>query len=285
MNMLPYEQEWANAYYRALADEYRISNYPSSSEFHYDNREKQQPLNFVLIHGAWADASFWDGTAADLRKKGHTVYVPEYPGHGADPNKVVTHALITKSIADFIVSKNVHNVVLVGHSFGGSLVQTVAQLVPDRLKRLVFLDAFVLKDEQMLADEFPPAVQDVFQQLRQSSGNDTIMLPFPLFRETFVNLASFELAQSIYKKITPEPAKPFYEKLDLKKFYSLNIPKSYLYLMEDNVLPQDNVYGWHPHMSSRLGVFRLIKDYGDHISTAKTDPSRLAQKIYEASRD
>ncbi|QGR00134.1 alpha/beta fold hydrolase [Paenibacillus psychroresistens] len=284
-NSLSYEQEWLNAYNRAISEEQWIPIYPSSADFQQDHRERQEPLTFVLIHGSWADASFWDGIAAELSKKGHTVYVPEYPGHGADTNKNVTHAVITKSIADFIVSKNLHNVVLVGHSFGGSLVQTVAQIVPDRLKRLVFLDAFVLKDGEMLVEELPPAAQEAFQQLRQSSNNDTIMLPFPLFRETFVNLASLKLAQSIYSHVTPEPAKPFYEKLDLKKFYSLNIPKSYLYLTEDNALPQGDGYGWHPHMSSRLGVFRLIKDHGDHISTAKTEPARLAQKIYEAGRD
>lgn len=249
-------------------------------------RVMQQPLTFVLIHGSWADTSFWDGVADELRQKGHIVYVPEYPGHGPDPNKNVTHTMLSQTIADYIYSRNLHDIVLVGHSFGGSLVQTVAQLIPGRIKRLVFLDAFVLKDGQMLADEFPPDVRQAFQQLRESSMDDTIMLPFPLFRETFVNLASLELAQQMYNKITPEPAKPFYEKLDLKRFYSLNIPKSYIFLTADNVLPQySNEYGWHPHMSSRLGLFRFIIGQGDHMTTAKTEPRYLAQKIYEAGRD
>ncbi|MNI72648.1 hypothetical protein D3C73_1286020 [compost metagenome] len=166
------------------------------------------------------------------------------------------------------------------------MIQKVAELVPDRIRRLVFFNAFVLKDGQMLADEFPTPVREAFQQLRQSSKDDTIMLPFLLFRETFVNLASLGLAQQMYNSISPEPAKPFYDKLDLKKFYSLQIPRSYLYLTEDNVLPQgSNEYGWHPHMSSRLGLFRLIKSHGDHMSTAKAEPSMLAQKIYEAGRD
>ncbi|SDM82006.1 hypothetical protein SAMN04487897_101151 [Paenibacillus sp. yr247] len=165
------------------------------------------------------------------------------------------------------------------------MIQKVAELVSDRIKRLVFLNAFVLKDGQSVTDELPPPTQQAFQQLRESSKDDTIMLPFPLFRETFVNLASLSLAQQIYNQVTPEPAKPLFEKLDLKKFYGLNVPKSYLYLTEDNALPQGEGFGWHPHMSSRLGLFRLIKAHGDHISTAKTDPKRLAQKIYEASRD
>jgi pimeloyl-ACP methyl ester carboxylesterase len=316
--MEQYEQKFANAYYRAAIDRqpyppytwpyYFNQPHPSDPNWGYNYvpnaqsawsspsitpqalrneesyRERQQPLTFVLIHGAWADASFWDEIAAELRKKGHTVYAPEYPGHGTDLNKAVTHEMITKSIADFITSRNLRNVVLVGHSFGGSLVQTVAQLIPDRFKRLVFLDAFVLNDGQMLADEFPPPFREGLQQLIQPRDN-TIMLPFPLFRENFVNLASLELAQHIYKKISPEPAKPFFENLDLKKFYSLNTPRSYIYLTEDNALPQGNGFGWHPHMSSRLGVYRLIKGHGDHMTTPKTEPGMLAQKIYEAGRD
>lgn len=284
--MLTLEQEWLHSYHRALSEQPPFPPYASAYYTQDDTRVRQQPLTFVLIHGAWADASFWDGIAAALRKKGHTVYAPEYPGHGADPNKAVTHARLTKSLADFITNHNLHDAVLVGHSFGGSLVQTVAQLVSDRIKRLVFFNAFVLKDGEMVADEFPPAAREAFQKLRQSTKEDTIMLPFALFRETFVNLASLEFAQQLYNRISPEPAKPSFEKLDLKKFYTLTMPRSYLYLTEDNVLPQgSSEYGWHPHMSSRLGLFRLIKAPGDHLSTAKTEPDRVAQKIYEAGRN
>lgn len=252
---------------------------------HAPGREKLQPLTFVLVHGSWADSGFWDGIAAELRRMGHVVYAPEYPGHGPDTNKAVSHAMITKSVADFITANQLQDVILVGHSFGGTVVQKTAELVPDRIKRLVFYNAFVLNDGESLADEFPPSARQGFQQLLQSSKDNTIMLPFPLFRETFVNLASLEVAEQIYKGITPEPAKPLFEKLDLKKFYSLTMPRSYLYFTEDNVLPQGNGYGWHPHMSSRLGLFRLIKGHGDHMTTAKTEPALVAARIYEAGRD
>lgn len=43
---------------------------------------KQAPLTFVLVHGSWATAGFWDQTAAALRSLGHTVYTPEYAYYG-----------------------------------------------------------------------------------------------------------------------------------------------------------------------------------------------------------
>ncbi|MFD2333583.1 alpha/beta fold hydrolase [Cohnella sp. GCM10020058] len=246
---------------------------------------ERQKLTFVLVHGSWADAHFWDGVAAVLRSQGQVVHTPEYAGHGTDPNKNVTHAMITKSVVDYIKSQNLQDIVLVGHSFGGSVIQKAAEQVPDRIKRLVFWDAFVLKDGESVIDELPPSTRQGFEQLRTESKDDTIMLPFQLFRELFVNTATFEEARQFYKSVEPEPAKPLFEKLDLKAFYTLSTPRSYLYFYQDNVLPQGEGFGWNPHMSTRLGVFRLIVGDGDHFTDTRTRPAMLAQKIYEAGRD
>ncbi|SDP22807.1 Alpha/beta hydrolase family protein [Paenibacillus sp. yr247] len=245
----------------------------------------QQRLTFVLVHGSWADSHFWDGVAAVLRSQGHIVYTPEYAGHGTDPNKNVTHAMITKSIVDYLKQLNLRDIILVGHSFGGTVIQKVAEQVPDRIKRLVFWNAFVLKDGESVADEFPPQTRQGFEQLRTMSTDDTIMLPFELFRSLFVNTASTEDAKLFYSSVSPEPAKPLFEKLDLKAFYALPTPKSYVYFYQDNIFPQGEGYGWNPHMSKRLGLFRLIVGDGDHFTDTRTRPAYLAQKIYEAGRD
>lgn len=246
---------------------------------------EQQRLTFVLVHGSWADAHFWDGVGAVLRSQGHAVLTPEYAGHGTDPNKNVTHAMITKSVVDFITRLNLRDIVLVGHSFGGSVIQKVAEQVPERIKRLVFWDAFVLKDGESVADELPPQTRQGFEQLRAGSKDDTIMLPFPLFRDLFVNTATLEEAKRFYASVSPEPAKPLFEKLDLKAFYTLPTPKSYVYFYQDNALPQGEGFGWNPHMSTRLGLFRLIVGDGDHFTDTRTKPAMVAQKLYESGRD
>ncbi len=295
--MLPYHQEnhgFSYPDYRFMPSGYYYSTcsdgwWPwSNGVIESDERYRlpaQQRLTFVLVHGSWADAHFWDGVAAVLRSQGHTVYTPEYAGHGKDSNKDVTHAMITKSVVDFITKRNLCNFVLVGHSFGGTVIQKVAEQVPDRIKRLVFWDAFVLKDGESVVDEFPPQMRQGFEQLRASSKDNTIMLPFPLFRDSFVNTATLEEAEQMYASVTPEPAKPLFEKLDLKAFYALSMPKSYVYFYQDNTLPQGEGFGWHPHMSMRLGQFRLIVGDGDHFTDTRTRPAMVAQKFYEAGRD
>lgn len=242
-------------------------------------------LTFVLVHGAWVDASFWDGIAAELRKMGHTVYTPEYAGHGADPDKNVTHEQETQSVVDFIKQKDLQHIILLGHSFGGTVIQKTAEQVPDRLKRLVFFDAFAPLDGQSAADQFPPPAAELFLGLSKASGNNTIMLPFDLFRDTFVNTATLEQAKLLYKKVIPEPAGPLFQKLDLKKFYSLKTPKSYLYLTEDIAMPELPSYGWHPVQSGHLGVYRFIEGTGDHMAAPHYAPKEIADKIVQASRD
>ncbi|MCC8438540.1 alpha/beta hydrolase [Brevibacillus sp. M2.1A] len=247
--------------------------------------QKKQKMTFVLIHGAWADASYWKETAKSLRKAGHTVHTPEYAGHGANFDAKVTHEEITKSVVDYIKKNNLHDVVLVGHSFGGTIIAKVTEQVPNDIKRLVFLDAFIPKDGESMMDQVPEHAQKIFESLRDASGDNTITLPFPVFRETFANKATLEQAKEIYAVAPKEPAGPMFEKLDLKKFYSLeNIPKSYVYQTEDTALPPAP-FAWHPAQSSHLGLYRLIVTEGDHMSTVHNKPDLIAEKLIEAGRD
>jgi hypothetical protein len=91
------------------------------------------------------------------------------------------------------------------------------------------------------------------------------------------------LAQSTYDTLSPEPYQPFNDKLDMGGFYTLTIPKSYINATEDVALPQGE-WGWHPRMSNRLGLFRLVQMPGSH-EVMFTNPIGLASKIIEAGRD
>lgn len=244
-----------------------------------------QSITFVLVHGSWGDSSYWWKTAEVLHGMGHTVYTPNLPGHGMDRNKNVTHAMYVDTVVQCIIHHQLTNIVLVGHSFGGTVISKVVELVPDRVRRLVYMDAFVVRNGYSTADEIPPQGKQEWIQLAQQSSDNTIMLPFAVWRETFMNNASIELAFQIYCTVTPEPAGPLFEKLDLTEFYRLSMPKSYLYLTDDTALPQGEQYGWHPHMSSRLGMFRLITAHGDHMTPFHIHPVLVAEKLVEAGRD
>ncbi|MBW4623090.1 MAG: alpha/beta hydrolase [Cyanosarcina radialis HA8281-LM2] len=238
---------------------------------------------FVLVHGSWHDGSAWQAVIDRLEATGHHAFAPTIAGHGKGANKNVNHAQCTQSIVDYIVDKDLTDIVLLGHSFGGTVIAKVAEAIGNRIKRLIFFNAFILNDGESLIDNIPPHTQALFDQLARESGDRTMMLPFEIWREAFINDADFELARSSYAQLSPEPYQPGLDKLDLKQFYSLSIPKSYLYCTDDTALPQGE-WGWHPKMSSRLGLFRFVQMSGSH-EVMFSNPVGLAEKIIVAGRD
>ncbi|MBW4542467.1 MAG: alpha/beta hydrolase [Myxacorys chilensis ATA2-1-KO14] len=238
---------------------------------------------FVLVHGSWHDGSAWQAVIDQLEAKGHQAFAPTIAGHGKGVNKNVNYAQCTQSIVDYIVSKDLTDIVLLGHSFGGTIIAKVAEAIHDRIRRLIFFNAFILNDEESIRDNLPPDSQALLDNLARESDDNTITMPFEIWREAFLNDADLELAQSSYAQLSPEPYQPLIDKLDLKQFYSLSIPKSYLYCTEDTALPQGE-WGWHPRMSSRLGQFRFVQMPGSH-EVMFSNPVSLAEKIIVAGRD
>jgi pimeloyl-ACP methyl ester carboxylesterase len=238
---------------------------------------------FVLVHGSWHDGAAWEGVVRHLESKGHRAFAPTVTGYGKGANKNVNHAQCSKSIVDFIVGKSLSDFVLVGHSFGGTFISKVAEAMPDRIRRLVFQNGFVVRDGHSVLDESPPDTAALFQRMAQQSPDNTFLLPFPVWREAFINEGDLEMAKQTYARLSPEPLQPSKDKLDLKKFYSLEIPKSYINCTEDIALPPGE-WGWHPRMSNRLGLYRLVQMPGGH-EVMFTNPAGLAEKILEAGRD
>jgi len=238
---------------------------------------------FVLVHGSWHTGASWTAVIARLESKGHTAFAPTLAGHGKGVDKAISHAQCVQSLVDFIVGKNLTGFVLVGHSFAGTVIAKAAEIFPERIRRLVFWNAFVPLDGNCLDDETPPHYRELFKNLVKASSDNTALIPFPIWREAFINDGDLELACSTYEQLSPEPYRMFTDKLDLKRFYSLEIPKSYINCTEDNALPQGE-WGWHPRMSSRLGLYRLVQMPGSH-ETLFTNPIGLADKIIEAGRD
>jgi len=240
-------------------------------------------MRIVLVHGSWHTGELWAPVAELLRRAGHDVHTPTVAGHGKGVDKRVNHAQCTQSIVDYIVSKDLKDIVLLGHSYGGTIISKVVEAVSDRVKRLIYWNAFVLQDGESLNDNVPPHYRALFEQMAKDSADNSVVMPFPIWREAFVNDADLATAQRTYELLSSEPFQPFIDKLDLKKFYALQTPRSYINCTEDTALPPGE-WGWHPRMSSRLGLYRLVQIKGSH-EVMFTAPERLAEAIVEAGRD
>ena len=104
---------------------------------------------FVLVHGSWHGAWCWYKVIARLRAAGHQVLAPDLPSLGADktPVEAVTLGSWTQTVVDTIDAAD-EPVILVGHSRGGILISEAAQARPERVRTLVYLCAFLLRDEE-----------------------------------------------------------------------------------------------------------------------------------------
>ena len=109
------------------------------------------PATFVLVPGQWTGAFVWHTVAPLLRAAGHDVYAVTCTGlgdrvHLASPAiDLDTHITDVVNVLEY---EDLHDVILVGHSFGGMIITGVAERVPERLAQLVYLDASVPADGQ-----------------------------------------------------------------------------------------------------------------------------------------
>ena len=212
-----------------------------------NNREK----NYVLVHGSCHGAFCWEEVIAHLEKRGKKAYALDLPGHGARiperPN--VRYDDYPNAVVELIEGNDLSNVVLVGHSMAGIVISKAAERIPERLAHLVFLSAFIPQDGESLVDNCPEEQRQAFGRLAAESPDNTVMFPEDLFLESFANGMDMDKAKAAYRKLTPTPYHPYIQKLNLKKFYSMDLPMSYIFCTQDKALPDG---WWHPKMSSRI---------------------------------
>ena len=92
---------------------------------------------FVLVHGSWHTGEHWAPVVKHLGKLGHKAFTPTVAGHGKGVPKNVNHAQCTQSVVDYIVKNDLRDFVLVGHSYGGTIISKVVEAVPERVCLLV----------------------------------------------------------------------------------------------------------------------------------------------------
>ena len=113
---------------------------------------------FVLVHGAWRGSWCWSRVRRALQQKGHEVFTPTLTGVGERSHLISEQVDLRIHILDvnnLIEWEELDDFVLCGHSYGGMVVAGVADRIPERLRSLVFLDAFVPEHGESLADFAP----------------------------------------------------------------------------------------------------------------------------------
>lgn len=137
---------------------------------------------FVLVQGAWLGSWYWKRVRARLQKQGHDVFTPTLTGL-ADRSHLLsrdvnleTHIL---DVVNLIRFEELSEIVLCGHSYGGCVISGVADRIPDRIRALVYLDAFVLGDGENLAQHVPTAMYSQLLEGAKAVGDGWKVPPIP----------------------------------------------------------------------------------------------------------
>lgn len=106
---------------------------------------------FVLVHGSWAGAWYWEKVAPVLREQGHIVVTPDLPGHGQD-NTPVSDITLQSYVECLtrVLDEQSEPVILLGHSHGGVVITQAAEYRPEKVAALVYLCAYLPGDGESL---------------------------------------------------------------------------------------------------------------------------------------
>jgi hypothetical protein len=216
---------------------------------------------FLFVHGAWGGGWEYQKVDSILTAKGDIVFRPTLTGlgeriHLANPEiNLTTH--IT-DIVNVIKFEGLHNVILVGHSYGGMVISGVAEQIPERIKQLIYLDAFVPKSGESLNTIIGPAWEK---------------LVTPNIKDGFVSY-TLGLTKPTPPTDVPQPLKTFTETIKISNSLVKKIPTYYLLMMKDGVGGFTN---WGANRAKERG-WPIIHLEGGHYAM-REQPEELIKKL------
>lgn len=140
---------------------------------------------FVLVPGFWLGGWAWCDVAEPLRAAGHTVYPVTLTGLGERVHLGGPQVNLDMHIADVVNLlrfEDLHDVLLVGHSYAGNVITGAADQVPERIARLIYVDTWPLPDGVAQIDLNPPEARQAQEQQVATQGEGW-RLPMPAWEE------------------------------------------------------------------------------------------------------
>jgi pimeloyl-ACP methyl ester carboxylesterase len=166
------------------------------------------PKTFILVHGAWHGGWCWRRVSDILEGKGHKVFAPTMTGLGERSNQLakgIDHSMHAVDICNVVTWENLSNIVLVGHSYGGTVINGVAERMADKIGSIVFLDAFLPENGERLVEKSTPAFREAIASAIARGEISFKSPPASAFGVTGTDGAWVD------GKTTPQPAATFTE--------------------------------------------------------------------------
>jgi len=183
---------------------------------------------YVCLPGAWMGAWSWQFVLERLRAAGHDARALPFRGVGeraAELSPACDNDLFLADTVEALENDDLHDVVLVGHSFGSLIAQLVADRAPDRIAHLVIIDGGITQDGQSIFGRIPKEIVAKRQKLvRQVNGTD--VLPFAPVGSLIID--DPELAAWTHRQLTPHPLACYTKPIALKNPAGNGRPMTYI---------------------------------------------------------
>src|SRR5258707_7224812 len=217
--------------------------------------QANSPKTFVLAHGSWHGGWCWKRVADRLRAKGHAVYTPSYTGMGDRVhllNREITIDTFVEDIEQVIQSEELTEVVLVGHSFGGVPISGVADRIPNRIARLVYLDAVVIESGRSAFSYYPAAdVEARIKAAEKATNGLAVPVPEPLPAVWGLGKHGDPDYDWVRRRLTPHPLAAYTTALTLRASVGNNLPRTYVHCTQPS----------HPILEDSRRLVRSSSDW------------------------
>jgi hypothetical protein len=167
---------------------------------------------------------------------------------------------------------------------GGVVIPKVAELVPTRVAHLVFLAAVVLRDgESLLGAQIPTPTRPLLEGLARAGGG---AVQYPAATEWARWLNDLPPGDGrvvdALARMTPQPLRPWLERVDMRRFYAMDVPRTYVRCLKDNAVTPARAAQY----AARLGVAPVDMDCAhEPMLSALDDLVTMLEKIpVEAGR-
>jgi len=236
---------------------------------------------FVLVHGAWEWPWSWSHTEKFLTEAGHSVVSVELPGHGDDTTPIAELSLdvYANKIGEEL-NKIEEKVILVAHSFGGMSASKIAEQMPHKIEKLVFIaSAIPYEGKNMIeileADEWSQLLENIVFSDDKSWAS---VKEDALLNVIFTG-ATQEQIDVIKPKLAKEATAPFFETVETTEANFGSIAKGYIECLEDKVMSPKT----QRLMQEVAGIKDVIQLQSGHVPL-ETFPKELSEALITISK-
>ena len=233
-------------------------------------------VTFVLIPGAWMGAWSWHPVARHLRGQGHQVVALTMPGlsYGDSPAGLKMADAIDHVVQE-IDRRDLREIVLVSHSWGGYPATGAAHLRADRIAKVIYYGAVVPAPGAGMADENPGYGEAIRASIR-AIPDGTVPLPLEAIRAGLMPGESPELQELVAGLALPQPGGYLTDALDVPAVTDIGGPAAYLLGADDRSLARPG-----GEFAARLGL-RPTAVPGGHMALLSR-PSEIAEAVIAAA--